>query len=131
LFDYLLYMEQYKREELLSLTKERLVDIIEMLEECMNPQQVRIKELMEKEIPKFDVSSYFESLYDNRYSLVGRYKLKLEKLVEEYGLDNVIEGIKISVIQYDYLKTEQQCFNMASSKLPGILFNKYKKKTGS
>jgi hypothetical protein len=116
-------MEKERKEKLLSMTKEQLIDVIEMLEECMTPQQIKIKELLESKKSKFDIFTYFEEFYDHKYSITKRSRLKIDNLIKEYGMDKVVEGIKIAVTQYDYFETDKECFHTSISKLPGILYN--------
>lgn len=124
-------MEKERKEKLLSMTKEQLIDVIEMLEECMTPQQIKIKELLESKKSKFDIFTYFEGFYENKYSINKRSRLKIDNLVNEYGIDKVVEGIKIAVTQYDYFETDHECFHTSITKLPGILYNKYIKNSRS
>jgi heterodisulfide reductase subunit B len=124
-------MEQERKEELLSMTKKQLVDVIEMLEECMTPQQEKMKHLLEEKKSKFNIFNYFEEFYDHKYLISSRSKLKIENLINEYGMDKVVDAIKIAVSQYDYFESDKECFHNAISKLPGILYNIHIKKISS
>jgi hypothetical protein len=108
-----------KKEKLLQLTKEDLVEVILMIEES----KPYVGNLIDNLIIALDgsgVAAYFESFWCENLKLNNKAKLKLKTYVNEYGYNNVVEGIEIAILQYDD-------FNEAMNKLGGILYNRFGK----
>ena len=120
-----LTMEEKRRNEFMQLTKHQLIDIIFMLEEVNKPEGVNIENIVEN---KYDIVSFFEGFYDGCL-LKPKSRLKLEKFVDKYDLQKVIECIEIAVLHYDKYDNDKLNFSEAFKKLGGILYNRYGDKT--
>jgi len=111
----------------MKLSKERLVNIIIMIDETIHNGSDKIETAISK-LDGSDITTYFESFYEG-HTLKNKAKLQLKKFIDDYGYDNVVEGIDIAVLQYDYHDTTKENFEDAFCKLGGILYNKFGRTT--